>query len=408
MEDKPLYHQTKSTQSSWLIYLILISVFLMVSSIVIYFLIKIYNTYYTDSSDAQIQTLDASIVDIENKSINQNNNIQIQDPVKAMRERYFPGPFITIVDMIPSNKNINNNDIISIQKDRTGRTINTPWTVRDSKLEPQSAASSSLDTKRPVINFEKNSVDSLTIVPGALNTIKVETTDPDGFEDIKGLNVAFENYPGHFFVPVYINSELFRMEAAGMEESSINFSIDSPVRADGIIATEPFTVKMYIAAVDRADNVSEYITKLLTIMPVGKGDVEVILTMSKSTDLDLYVVDPANITIYYNHRNSLSGGQLDLDANAACSGNMGINNEHIFWPAGIAPAGTYTVRVANYESCINGEEVQYTVTVKNCGEIVVLSGSFKGNGDQRECNSPPGGDSKWCQDVVNFVVSPCI
>ncbi|NIS28841.1 MAG: hypothetical protein GWN07_01935, partial [Actinobacteria bacterium] len=88
---------------------------------------------------------------------------------------------------------------------------------------------------------------------------------------------------------------------------------------------------------------SPYLRRQLRVMPVGTGDVEVTVTMTRSTDIDLYVIDPTGNTVYYGNSHSDNGGQLDLDANAACGANMGVDNEHIFWPRGTAPAGTYTV-----------------------------------------------------------------
>ena len=96
----------------------------------------------------------------------------------------------------------------------------------------------------------------------------------------------------------------------------------------------------------------------------------------------------------------------DLDANAACGSNLGVDNEHVYWPTGRAPRGTYTVRVAHYESCIEGRPVDYRITVRNCGETVVLSGRFAGASQSRTCLAA-GQDPSWCQDVVSFIVPPC-
>ena len=73
----------------------------------------------------------------------------------------------------------------------------------------------------------------------------------------------------------------------------------------------------------------------------------------------------------------------------------------------MSSAGQYTVRVANYQSCIVGEPVEYRITVRNCGETAVLGGRFEGPGDQRQCMGPPGDARDWCQEVVSFPVAPC-
>lgn len=130
------------------------------------------------------------------------------------------------------------------------------------------------------------------------------------------------------------------------------------------------------------------------------------MTMSLATDLDLYVTDPAGTTVYYGNDGGFSGGQLDLDANAACSGNLGVQAEHIFWPTGRAPAGTYSVRVAHFRSCIGGAAVDYRVTVRACGETVVLTGRFTGAGNGTSCTGRAG-DPGWCQEVVSFQLPSC-
>ena len=129
--------------------------------------------------------------------------------------------------------------------------------------------------------------------------------------------------------------------------------------------------------------------------------------MTEATDLDLYVVEPTGVAVYYRNTSSFTGGHLDLDANAACNSNVGVNNEHIYWPRGRAPAGTYAVRVANYTSCINGNHVDYQVTVRNCGDVAVFAGGFDGFGNRSQCTTSQGQDPTWCHDVVSFVVTPC-
>jgi hypothetical protein len=190
---------------------------------------------------------------------------------------------------------------------------------------------------------------------------------------------------------------------------TLRFGVDSPTRPDGLpaAADKPFFVNLRVAAQDDQGQVSAPIVRRLSILPLGTGDVEVSLSMGAATDLDLYVVEPTASVLYYGRQRSGAGGELDLDANAACSDNMGVNAEHVFWRQGAAPAGTYVVRVAHYESCIDGAPVDYRVTVRACGETVVLSGRFEGEGDADECLGDPGAQRSWCQQVVSFDVAPC-
>jgi hypothetical protein len=189
----------------------------------------------------------------------------------------------------------------------------------------------------------------------------------------------------------------------------LQFGIEAPILPSGL-PLEPgkdLFASIEIAAVDVNGQTSAWARRDLRVLPVGTGDVEVTLSMTRATDLDLYVVDPVGVVTYYGNTGNMSGGQLDLDANAGCSGNMGVDHEHIFWPRSRAPAGTYQVRVAHYESCIANERVDYRITVRNCGETAVLAGHFEGAGSSQNCTVDPGGQRQWCQQVVTFEVTPC-
>ena len=76
------------------------------------------------------------------------------------------------------------------------------------------------------------------------------------------------------------------------------------------------------------------------IGPGGTGALAFRLRWDGPQDLDLYVREPNGETIYYGNRNSSTGGALDVDANAGCSGPAADPTENIFWQ-NEAPAGTY-------------------------------------------------------------------
>ena len=98
------------------------------------------------------------------------------------------------------------------------------------------------------------------------------------------------------------------------------------------------------------------------------------------SDVDLHVVDPSGEEVYYGHRRSASGGELDLDSNAGCRID-GVRNENITWPIGRAPRGQYIVRVDYWSSC-SAQQTNYTVRVISEGINQTFSGSFTGGGDQ--------------------------
>ncbi len=327
--------------------------------------------------------------------------------VREMRTRYRPGPHVEVEGMLPSGR-------LSVQRiehgSRDGRTIDTPWIVGGAELHPTAAPDASPATAaRPAITHG-DAGGELVILAGVPARLPIRLEAGTGTDtEVRGLYIAFHDYPGHFFLPATVDTELGQIQIAGAEAAEVIFGLDAAVGPHGEpITGVPLEVTMYVAAVDVEGRVSPYLQRQLRVMPVGTGDVEVTVTMSQSTDLDLYVVDPTGNTVYYGNTNSENGGQLDLDANAACSSNMGVDNEHVFWPSGRAPAGTYTVRVAHFESCIGEAPFDYRVTVENCGETVVLAGHFAaGPGNTDTCTSMDHDDPSWCQQVVEFEVAPC-
>jgi hypothetical protein len=127
--------------------------------------------------------------------------------------------------------------------------------------------------------------------------------------------------------------------------------------------------------VDAQGNVSAPATLVTTIVQVKTGDVQVSVSWDVENDVDLHVVDPKGFEVYYGSDISPEGGELDLDSNAACVID-GVKNEHIVWPIGKAPAGTYTVRVDNYDNCTS-TAANYVVTVQTKGQAAqTFMGSF--------------------------------
>ena len=83
--------------------------------------------------------------------------------------------------------------------------------------------------------------------------------------------------------------------------------------------------------------------------------------------------------VYWANPRSATGGELDLDSNAACFGD-GVRNENITWALGTAPQGLYTVRVDYWSSC-DASQTNYTVLINNDGDVQIYSGAFTGPGD---------------------------
>jgi uncharacterized protein YfaP (DUF2135 family) len=138
-------------------------------------------------------------------------------------------------------------------------------------------------------------------------------------------------------------------------------------------------------AVTDAGAVGAYVTQQMRVIHVGTGDVQISVSWSDTSDVDLHVVDPNGEEIYYGHTASASNGKLDLDSNAAChrdsSGGF-KSNENIVWPASQGATGTYIVRLDHWSACGATVPVDYVVTVNTrTGGAQVFSGTFNGPGD---------------------------
>jgi hypothetical protein len=335
-----------------------------------------------------------------------DHHVEPDDPSARdpSRPRYRPGPHVTVVGTLPAAESRRER-----RRDRVPHTGGTPWTVLGSEFRSQAAPNASEGGGAPTVRLGRSvGPGETTVVAGTPVTFGLSSSPGEGHRGpIQGVLIAFHDYPGHFFLPASVDTELGYVRVEGVDDLELHFGMDAAVRPDGTpIVGGTHRTTMYIAVIDLEGRVSPYVQRGLAITPVGVGDVEVTLTMSRATDLDLYVVDPNGTVVYYGNTSSPAGGQLDLDANAACSNNMGVNNEHIFFPPGAAPAGTYVVRVANFQSCISNQAVDFRVTVQVCGETVVFAGSTSGPGESSQCLSP-GGDPTRCQDVVEFDVDPC-
>lgn len=102
------------------------------------------------------------------------------------------------------------------------------------------------------------------------------------------------------------------------------------------------------------------------------GEVQASLLWNNRNDLDLHVIDPAGEEIYFSHRKSNSGGELDVDRNVR--GETITPVENVVWVRN-ARLGEYNVLVnffGQHDSEIN---TPFTVVVKNVDGIKEFSGN---------------------------------
>jgi len=80
---------------------------------------------------------------------------------------------------------------------------------------------------------------------------------------------------------------------------------------------------------------------------------------------------------------SSSGGELDRDSNAGCFEVAASPVENIFWPAGTAPRGQYTVKVYYFLDCDGVGPVEFRLRIMADGNVVYEgTGSFSAEDDE--------------------------
>lgn len=201
------------------------------------------------------------------------------------------------------------------------------------------------------------------------------------------LSVTVEGSAPFTTVYVVIGAKILGLaaEAAGGINGYYAISLPSPRTSASVLLAFPQTIplndfELLFAAADASGAVGNYARLTTNVIEVGTGDVQVTLSWDTDSDTDLHVIDPSGEEIFYAHRRSASGGELDLDSNAACALDH-KRNENITWPVGRGPAGHYIVRVDYWDAC-GVSRTNYTVRVISGGSGQVVSGSFTGSGDQ--------------------------
>jgi hypothetical protein len=95
----------------------------------------------------------------------------------------------------------------------------------------------------------------------------------------------------------------------------------------------------------------------------GTGDVAFRLHWQGEDDLDLHVKEPSGEELSFLWRKSESGGELDVDCNAAPEQICKAPIENVFWPVGQAPTGRYTYWVELFQKPESEREIPFTLEV---------------------------------------------
>jgi len=104
------------------------------------------------------------------------------------------------------------------------------------------------------------------------------------------------------------------------------------------------------------------------------GDVQILLGWNDINDLDICCVDPFGEKIDYKHKESNSGGRLDVDMNAG-EPFSSAPIENIYWPTGGAPNGNYKVYLTFFKrNSVNISSSNYKIMVKYNDKVEEFTG----------------------------------
>jgi len=208
---------------------------------------------------------------------------------------------------------------------------------------------------------------NLQTITGGSSAFQMTTSAP-----VQSLVAFVQNVGGYYLVPVgSISSGQVVLTLGGL-----------PPALD-------FQVAFAVAAADGV--YGPYSTINVSAIKAAGGDIQVSVTWNSDADVDLHVVEPGGAEIYYGAPTSGNGGELDIDANAACSVS-GLTQENIGWPAGAAPPGSYIVRLDYWDAC-GAVSTDWILTVSlrpgvpsvpglPGSGVQIFTGTFTGPGDQ--------------------------
>ena len=107
------------------------------------------------------------------------------------------------------------------------------------------------------------------------------------------------------------------------------------------------------------------------------GAITISLMWDNYNDIDLHCLDPNGEEIFYGHKNSRSGGELDVDMNA---GEPYSNEpvENIYWENSKAKKGRYIVYINHYSNhgCYECDPTNYTVVIKQNNIVKEFKGKI--------------------------------
>jgi uncharacterized protein YbjQ (UPF0145 family) len=113
------------------------------------------------------------------------------------------------------------------------------------------------------------------------------------------------------------------------------------------------------------------------------GELRISLLWNNKNDLDLHVTPPSGEEIYFGHKKSRCGGELDVDMNV--HGNSTTPIENVYWAHGSAPRGRYQVAVKQFKCRDGNTRTPFRIEVVAAGKVTHYEGVVDGETMQGAC-----------------------
>ena len=98
------------------------------------------------------------------------------------------------------------------------------------------------------------------------------------------------------------------------------------------------------------------------------GGIQVTASWRGAPDIDLRITDPSGEEVYFGHRQSASGAQMDMDANGECTPSR-PTAENVRWATQTPPTGRYEIKLTAFDLC-GAADASATISVSVGGRVV--------------------------------------
>ena len=170
---------------------------------------------------------------------------------------------------------------------------------------------------------------------------------------------------GAVFIPFYSNRAFEKLSVSIKGSGAI---IDQPFIVDSINnrvlfsyqmpvkIEEEGTIRIEYWVTDSLGYVSNIAETEIEVLKLGQGTLQISFSWDNTADLDIWLIEPSAEKIYYGHKKSATGGELDRDD------VDGFGPENIYWTSK-PPEGQYIIKAHLYNYRYGDEIAQYSINI---------------------------------------------